>query len=233
MTALFTPVDYARWPRRPWFEHYMHTSRCNYSLTWELDVTALVPRLKQRGQRFYPAMLYMLATVVNRHAEFRTALGPDGLPGVFSHMEVSYTLFRPESETFTVLWTAYNPDFAAFAEKFRRDAARWGGENAVLAKPEMPQNVFDVSSIPWITFTGFNLNLFSKGEHLLPIFTFGRYREQGEKILLPVSMQLHHAVCDAYHAARFAGEVQALAARPDWLDGAKDAEKAEKSEGEI
>ena len=39
----FQPVDYETWPRRPYFEHYFHNLPCTYSLTTELDITALLP----------------------------------------------------------------------------------------------------------------------------------------------------------------------------------------------
>jgi len=37
----------------------------------------------------------------------------------------------------------------------------------------MPANVFNISSIAWISFTGFNLNLPKVTDYLLPIFTTG------------------------------------------------------------
>ena len=33
---------------------------------------------------------------------------------------------------------------------------------------DMPRNCFDISSVPWIEFTSFNLNVFSTGSHLPP-----------------------------------------------------------------
>ena len=92
----FTPIDLETWPRREHYEHYSALG-CTYSVTTRLDSTAL----RRRGQKLYPTMLYHLAAAVNRHEEFRTALGPDGVPGVFSEMHPCYTVFHQDSETFS------------------------------------------------------------------------------------------------------------------------------------
>ncbi len=72
-------------------------------------------------------------------------------------------------------------------------------------------NTFPISCIPWVSFTGFNLNIQDDGTYLTPIFTFGKYFEQNNKTFIPISIQVHHAVCDGYHTSRFINEVQELA----------------------
>ena len=50
-----------------------------------------------------------------------------------------------------------------------------------------------------------------KGEkYLLPIFTVGKFYEQSNRILLPLAVQVHHAVCDGFHTSRFINELQEL-----------------------
>ncbi len=40
-------------------------------------------------------------------------------------------------------------------------------------KENIPPNVFPISSIPWTSFTGFNIN--NDADYLLPIITCGKY----------------------------------------------------------
>lgn len=74
-----------------------------------------------------------------------------------------------------------------------------------------PPNTFPVSSIPWVNFTGFNLNVYGEGTYLLPIFTMGKYDKRDNRTMLPLSAQFHHAVCDGYHAGLLFNELQELA----------------------
>lgn len=62
--------------------------------------------------------------------------------------------------------------------------------------------------IPWTTFEGFNLNLRHGYDYLLPIFTMGRFFEQDGRVLLPLAVQVNHAVCDGFHVCRFINELQ-------------------------
>jgi chloramphenicol O-acetyltransferase type A len=73
-------------------------------------------------------------------------------------------------------------------------------------------------SLPWISFTGFNLNFFNDNEFLLPIITIGKYVEQGNTLQLPVCLQVHHAIADGYHASQFMNDLQQLASTSEnWM----------------
>ena len=200
----FVRIDRENWARKETFEHYFSAVPCTYSMTVRLDITAL----RQRGHRLYPALLHALTAIVNRHPEFRTDLGPDGEPGVYSEMHPCYTVFHPEDETFSNLWTAYDPDLDRFCAAYEQDLRLYGQRRGFTGKPGCPPNSFTVSMIPWATFEGFNLNLQDSYRYLLPIFTLGKYREENGRTWLPLAMQVHHAVCDGFHASEFVGLLQ-------------------------
>ena len=89
-----------------------------------------------------------------------------------------------------------------------QDIEQFGKIEEIDPKPNTPTNVFPISTLPWATFTGFNLNIVSDGKYLLPIFTFGKHFTQQNKILIPLSIQVHHAICDGFHVSRFIEDVQ-------------------------
>ena len=202
----FEKIDLNSWARREYFEHYYSAVPCTYSMTVTLDIT----RLKERGRKLYPAMLFCLTTIVNRHAEFRTAFNGKGELGIYSEMMPCYTVFHKDTETFSDLWTAYIPDLEEFCAAYERDVSQYGGRPGMVGKPDVPPNTFPVSMIPWTTFQGFNLNLQKGYDYLLPIFTMGKYYQENGRYLLPLSVQVHHGVCDGFHVCRFINELQDL-----------------------
>ena len=101
----FHRVDLENWPRRPYFEHYFHTLPCTYSMTADVDVTVLLPWLKEKGMRFYPAVIFGLARAVNADPAFCMDVDAEGAVGYHDRMDPSYTIFHKESETFSSLWT--------------------------------------------------------------------------------------------------------------------------------
>ena len=58
----FTVIDREAWSRREYFEHYLTVVPCTYSLTTNIEITAI----KRQGRRLYPSMLYHLTKAVNR-----------------------------------------------------------------------------------------------------------------------------------------------------------------------
>ena len=99
----FIPIDRENWERKEYFDHYFSQVPCTYSAVFPLDITLL----RQRGEKLYPAMLYAITTIVNRHREFRTAINPQGQLGFYQQMHPCYTVFHKDSETFSNIWTTY------------------------------------------------------------------------------------------------------------------------------
>ena len=205
----FERIQLDSWARREHFEHYHSQVPCTYSMTTKLDITALV----EAKVRLYPAMLYLLTRAVNRFPEFRMDFDSEGKLGVYGEMHPCYTIFHRDSETFSNLWTEYTEDYPAFCRAYERDLEQFGNNKSMMAKPNAPANTFPVSMIPWESFDGFNLNLEKGYGYLLPIFTMGRYSENNGRYLLPLSIQVNHAVCDGFHVCRF------ISALREMIDG--------------
>jgi chloramphenicol O-acetyltransferase type A len=173
-------------------------------MTVKIDITGVI----EEQQKLYPVMLHALVTVVNRHEEFRTSFNRDGDLGVFSEMHPCYTVFHKQAETFSNIWTPYSEDYDRFLADYADDLRLYGNVEGISAKPNEPENTFPISMIPWESFDGFNLNLQKGYGYLLPIFTLGRYYEEGGRYYIPLAVQVHHAVCDGFHVCRFIEELR-------------------------
>lgn len=206
--ALFQPIDLETWKRAPYYLHFYEQTRCTYSLTTNLNITALLQHAKSKGVKLYPILLYALTQVVNRHEEFRTTINKDGVLGFWQESVPSYTIFHPSDETFSTLWTESRGGLEEFLVSYASDMATYGHNSGLCIKPEMPESIFHVSSLPWTTFTSFNINVFSDGSYLLPIFTWGKYVDNQGECLIPLAVQVHHAVCDGFHVSRLISELQ-------------------------
>lgn len=202
----FDVIDVDKWNRKEYYNHYFSKVPCTYSITTKIDIT----KIKEKKQKLYPAMLYYIATIVNRHSEFRTALNEKGELGVYSEMIPCYTVFHKDTETFSNIWTEYMPNYDAFSAAYEFDLLKYGKNKKMIGKENVPYNSFPVSMIPWLTFEGFNLNLQKGYDYLIPIFTMGKYYQEDCRTILPLTIQVHHAVCDGFHVCRFVNELQEL-----------------------
>ncbi|WP_346898302.1 type A chloramphenicol O-acetyltransferase [Clostridium sp. UBA7503] len=202
----FRIINKETWDRKEYFEHYFSETQCTYSMTVKIDIT----KIKNSNKKLYPTMLYYITKVVNRHSEFRTSFDMNGQLGIFNEMLPCYTVFNNDTETFSNIWTEYSEDYEVFCELYKKDIKEFGSVKGMMSKPNIPINIFSVSMIPWATFEGFNLNLQKGYNYLLPIFTMGKYYEEKNKYILPLAIQVHHAVCDGFHVCRFVNELQEL-----------------------
>ena len=199
----FHLMDYQTWERREFYEHFINEVVCTYSTTVNLDITNL------KNMRLYPTMLWLLTKAVNQMPEFRTALTDKGI-GIYDEMHPSYTIFNKEKKIFSTIWTEFHADYNDFLSAYEADVEKFSLSERYSPKPDRPPNSFDISMIPWFTFTSFNLNVFGDGKYLLPIFTLGKYFDDNGKRLLPISIQVHHAVCDGYHIGKFVETLQTM-----------------------
>jgi chloramphenicol O-acetyltransferase type A len=210
-------IDLATWPRREAFEHYRHRVPCTYAITVEIDVTAFAAALRSSSRKTYVAQIWAIASVVNRYREFRMTLADSGDAAAWPVVHPAFTVFNAELETFAAVWAPFDTDFGRFHERAAEVLATAASATTMFPQGELPPNVFDVSSLPWTSFTGFTLQIDGGTSHLLPIFTLGRYVERDGRTLLPVAVQIHHAAADGFHTARLLGDLEAVLADPSWV----------------
>ena len=209
MNTAFSPIDFSAWPRASHFAYYTETIRTNYAVTVRLDVSALLPRLRARGLRFYPAMLYAVMRTVNRRPEFRMAYR-DGVLGIYEVCHPSYTIFHPDDQTFSDIWSEYHDDFARFYAGVVRDMADWRDVKGVKTKPNRPDNFCPVSCVPWLDFTAVAHDTTGPRPMFFPVITFGKYTEHNGEWSLPLCLHIHHAAADGYHTSMLLNDLQAI-----------------------
>lgn len=211
----FNQINRQTWKRNQYFENYM-ASQTSFSMTVDIDITDLYEFLKEHHYKLYPALIFMTTKVVNNHIEFRTTFNSDNKLGYWCKMVPSYTIFDSTSKEFYVRWIEEYDSFKEFHKRYLEKQEDSYEKNS-FSEEDMPKNCFAISMISWQSFTGFNLNINNNTNYLLPITTFGKYYLRNDKRWLPVSIQVHHAVCDGYHASLFIEELQQLANNPQNL----------------
>ncbi len=207
-----------RWPRREHFEHFSQKSPCLWSLTAHVDVSELAARLRSSNRKTFIAQLWMLATAVNRHDEFRMVIDDSGDLAVWDVIHPFFTVFNPTTETFSTVWAEYHHDFAVFHDTVLPLLSEYRNSTSYVPQHDVPDNTFDVSSLPWTSFTSMELQLKDAWTYLSPIFTIGRYEQRDGQTLMPLAVQGNHATVDGFHVSRLITEVTSLAAAPSWLD---------------
>ena len=204
----YTKIDIESWERRDLFKLYTGELKIVMNMTVDVDITTLIKRIKAKGLRFYPTMIWVVSRLMNARDEFKYHLTEEGELIKWDFVSPSYTDFNKETEKFNKFVTEYSPDFKVFYDRVVSDCERHRNESGFI--PNQPKNTFDITCLPWTTYKSLDLHIYGDGKSLFPIVMWGKYREENGKILLPVTAMFHHAVIDGFTLCRFFEELSSF-----------------------
>lgn len=209
------PLDLDTWPRRAQFELFRRYELPFFNLCAEVTATATRAACREAGLSFDLACWYACQRVVNTLEPFRYRLRGDG---VIVHDRIGVAITRAAGDSFVFCHIDPADDFATFvadAESVR--AAQHPGA-PLDARPEV-DDVIHGSTVPWVRFTSISHARRLDATDSVPKIAFGRCTRVGADDMLPVSVEVHHALMDGAHAAAFFAAMQDHLATPDWLVG--------------
>lgn len=209
----FNIMNKDTWARKETFEHFFNNAKCTYSLTVNVDITDLYNLVKASGVRLYPTFTWIVSKSINNHQEFKMAFDQEGRLGFFDEIGPSYSVLNDETKIMSDLYTPYSNEFLKFHEDMANDLDSYKKDTRFTTN--FQNNFFIASCIPWCTYTSFNVNNEGEQSCLFPMVTWGKFFKQNHRIIMPVTLQVHHAVADGYHCSLFFEEVQEISLNPE------------------
>lgn len=213
----FTPINREAWSRTPYYEYYRTQLKTKYTVSIKIDITALVAIYKSKGYKFFPTFLYVIMRALNNSEALRTCLH-DGQLGVWNFLSPQFTLFHEDDKTFSDLWSTYHEDFHSFHQAIIQDIEQYKDVKGIKVKPGLPPNFVPISCVPWISFESISQDTSQDTDFLKPIIRFGKFYQDQDRIKIPLSVYVNHAIADGYHTSMFLNDIQQLADNvEDWL----------------
>ena len=202
------------WPRRDHYLYFKDWEYPQFSLCADIDITKILPLIKDRKISFTAAIMYLVARVANGIPEFRRRVR-DGDPIEHEVIHPGVTILSKD-DLFTFCTVEYQPDFIEFTRIAEEEISRAKAQPSL--KEKYPDDrMFFMTSIPWVSFTSFMHPLKLNPVDSVPRFAWGKYRDDGQKIVMPLSVQGHHALLDGLHMGLFYEEFQRLLDQPEQL----------------
>lgn len=204
----FTPIDLQNWPRGQMFYYFSKMAPTGYSMTVELDVTALRNFLQTENLKFFPTYLWLITRNLNRQTEFKVA-EREGVLGYYDTLTPLYASFHEDDHTFSLMWTEYKDCFFDFYQAYLANQEQFGDVHGVLCQTPPPANAYTVSCIPWVNFTHFAVHSYENKPYYFPSVEAGKLFERDGQIFLPLSLTCHHATTDGFHIHCFLKALEA------------------------
>lgn len=200
-------IDLATWPRAGQFAHFRAYAQPHFSITAPIEVTRLVRRLKPEGVSVFNACVFAITEGGNAVPEFRTRF--DGTR-VHEHDAVGASFTVPlEKGGFAFCEVARDPDFTAFDHACTTAIAAARKQSGLTDTTKAQDAWLFLSCLPWLSFSAMTHALRGPDDSV-PRIAWGRYREDAAgRLVMPVSVQVHHALADGEHVAAFFAATQA------------------------
>lgn len=209
----FNIINMNTWDRKDCFNHFFNNAKCTYSITVNIDITNLYNYTKINKLRLYPTFTWVVSKAINNYEQFRMAFDNEDRLGFFDEIGPSYSVLNDKTKVMSDLYTTYNNVFLDFYEDMENSLNSYKKDTNF--KTQFKENFFIVSCLPWFNYTSFNVNNEGSSPFLFPMVTWGKFFEEGNKILMPVTIQVHHAVADGYHCSLFFSDVKEISFNPE------------------
>lgn len=192
-------IDKEKYYRSGVFRHFSEDCKCSVSITARIDVTPLEKFSKRTGTKFYVNFLYILSKVLNSRDDYKMGyLWQSGELICWDQINPTHYIFHEDTETCTPVYSVYYEDYKTFYNAALKDIERGKSTREYALDAENHPNWFDASYISWMSYDSLNIELPDGYLYLAPIINWGRYREENDRLKMPVSVRLNHAAADGY-----------------------------------
>ncbi|MBW6411051.1 CatA-like O-acetyltransferase [Clostridium weizhouense] len=209
----FNIIDMNTWDRKDCFNHFFNNAKCTYSITVNIDITNLYNYIKDNKLRLYPTFTWVVSKAINNYQEFKMAFDEEGCLGFFDEIGPSYSVLNDKTKVMCDLYTSFNSVFLDFYKDMNNALNNYKKDTNFTTDSQ--NNFFIVSCLPWFNYTAFNVNNESSSTFLFPMVTWGKFTEEDNKIIMPITIQVHHAVADGYHCSLFFSDVKEISLNPE------------------
>lgn len=196
------------WEREETFRFFSSFSQPFFNVHTEADITPLYHYCKQHGLSV--SLAYMHATVQAARATENFLLRIDNGQVVrYSGLDVSTTVLKDDKNIAFTHFPYHDrlEDFceegAAIMAEVKKSKKLFNGHQGV--------DLLHMTTLPWFKFKGME-HAFSLGHEDpgVPKIGYGRLEMQQDKVILPISIGLHHALADGYHMHLFLEKLEAV-----------------------
>lgn len=170
-----------------------------YNICSNIDVTELYTICKNNKPSFFFASLFLSIKSVNEIKEFRYRIEDDK---VFIYDKIHpFSTVLNDDNTFNFCEFNYINNYSKFhisSEKFVEEIKT---KKELDPKPRL--DVIHYTVIPWISLTSMSHARNYGNSDSIPKIVFGKYFEENGKMMMPISVEVHHSLVDGYHVGQF------------------------------
>lgn len=192
----YKEIDIQDWERKSQYNFFKSFDDPFFNITSNVDIGHLPGYVQEKGYSFNLACLFYSQQVIHSIPEFRLRMEGEKVI-LFDKVNCGSTILL-DDHSFSYCYFEYDDNLETFDRK--------GKQNIELLRRQGDFNPRDgeldnihYSSLPWIPFTAIKHARRFGITDSIPKIVFGKWYEDRGRQLLPVAVDVHHALLDGYH----------------------------------
>jgi chloramphenicol O-acetyltransferase type A len=196
-------IDIESWNRKMHFEFFYRMDYPQYNVCMDLDITRFLKFTKVHNLSFYYATIYAVTVAANKVENFKYRIR-DGKVVLHDITHPSFTdMDRNSNDDLFKMITVEIQDNIFDFVKDAVETSLSQTEYINLEKLRGRDDLIYITCLPWISFTHVSHTISLNRNDSVPRISWGKYYKKEDKIMLPFSVQLNHALADGYHIGKY------------------------------
>jgi chloramphenicol O-acetyltransferase type A len=208
-----TELDTATWARRDAFEYFRGFDKPYFNVCTRLDTARLKAVVAASGVGSFSLAYHFVALrLANEIEPFRYRLDGQRVL-ILPEIHGGATVLR-EDDSFGFAYFDHTRDFAAFCKQAAAAIAATRSRDAAFEPRIGDEALIHFTTLPWIHFSSFSHARNWGRQDSIPKLSFGRADVDGDRLWLPLSVEVHHALMDGLHVGRYIQAFEAVLRDP-------------------
>lgn len=208
-------IEFTHLHRKKHFAFFSKMDQPHFSVCANVDITNLHAFIKKEKLGFTPTIVYLISKTANAIPEFKRRIREDI---VVEHewIHPSFTVATDVEEVFSFCEVEYTPNYRQFVTAVRKRQEEMRSNPSIEDEHGRDDYLF-LSSFPWASFTNVMHPMHYNPVDSVPRIVWGKFFPQNDRLLMPLSVQAHHALADGIHIGRYFQTIQELMDSPQQL----------------
>lgn len=204
-----------KWIRKKHFEFFKKFKNPHFNICTEIEITNTYKYTRKTRSSVFTATLFAVMKACNELEEFRYRIQGKKIK-VHDVVHPGCTILA-ESNIYSNCIFDYSEPYSRFLKDYEKAALKSKKEIIVGEKQNARDDLIFISALPWITFTSVTNPMTGNLDDSIPRIIWGKNFKKGKKIMFPVSVQVHHALMDGVHVAKFFIKLSEFLKEPEIL----------------
>ena len=200
-------INLDNWNRKEHFKFFSALDDPFWGITTTVDFTSIYQQSKNMEVSFFLYSVHFLLKCINATTAFKLRI-ENGEVVEYDKINISPTIGR-EDGTFGCGFFEYDTDLSLFIENAEKEIHRVKNSTGLsFSKDTARADVIRYSALPWFAFSEMKHAGSIQTGDSIPKISTGKLIQEKKKLLLPISISVHHGLVDGRNVAEFIQNVK-------------------------